>query len=62
MPNSEALSPVQEARLAMCRKEWTVPTKHEILGFIKCNLVIIDKKYPSASFWFHKLTEFTDRI
>jgi len=53
MPNSEALSPVQEARLAMCRKEWTVPTKHEILGFVKCNLVIIDKKYSSASFWFH---------
>jgi uncharacterized protein YcsI (UPF0317 family) len=35
------MNPAQEARLAMRRGEWTGPTKHQLPGFVKCNLVVL---------------------
>ena len=38
------MTPAQEARLAMRRKEWTGPTKHKVPGYVKCNLVILPRQ------------------
>ena len=35
------MNPAQEARLAMRRGEWTGPTKHQLPGYVKCNLVVL---------------------
>lgn len=37
------MTPAQEARLAMRKKEWTGPTKHKVPGYVKCNLVVLPK-------------------
>ena len=38
------MTPAQEARLAMRRKEWTGPTKHKVPGYVKCNLVVLPRE------------------
>lgn len=38
------MTPAQEARLAMRKKEWTGPTKHRVPGYVKCNLVILPRQ------------------
>ena len=38
------MNPAQKARLAMRRGEWTGPTKHQVPGYVKCNLVILPRE------------------
>jgi len=38
------MTPAQQARLAMRKKEWTGPTKHQVPGYVKCNLVVLPRE------------------
>lgn len=38
------MTPAQEARLAMRKKDWTGPTKHKVPGYVKCNLVVLPRE------------------